>query len=638
VLNRLKFKQKAVVFIIFLAFIMASLAFFFSYTVHEINLNNQIKDILWEVRVGGLALRKDEKDFFMRKNLKYYDSFKKRSKQTAEQISRAIDLLKKVEVDTSQLEVSKKNLVAYTDGVGRIVTLQKRIGLNEKTGLYGALRDSVHKAEGLLKKAGKVRLTKDMLLLRRREKDFMLRSNKKYFAKFKKDYATFLSDLEVSDLTDSMKQEVTMLMRDYRKDFFALGGAVEKMGLSEKMGYRGTLRKDVHKFSATIDKEISNFQQFVIQEIERVKLVITGISIFFVLFATIITTLIMRSTVRLLGGDPNSMVEVAEAISSGNFKLEYDQEGSTGLNKSLANIVKKLGPIIQSIIDTSGSLESTSTALRSIGESISTSSESNVAKANSVASAAEEMNANMNSVASAMEEASSNIDTVASASEEMSTSVEGIVNDVDVAMKSTTNAVQSADEVSQNMKILRENAKEVATVTETIASISDKTNLLALNATIEAARAGAAGKGFAVVATEIKELATQTAVATTDIGNKLKGIQSSTDVAISGVDEITNFIKEINEIITTVNETMSQQNRAIQEITENISQASLGIKEINQNVSQTSEAAALVTNEITMVRDSASEASNSTAQLTQSAKELSKMAAMLKEKMGYFQV
>ena len=48
--------------------------------------------------------------------------------------------------------------------------------------------------------------------------------------------------------------------------------------------------------------------------------------------------------------------------------------------------------------------------------------------------------------------------------------------------------------------------------------ITSQVNLLALNATIEAARAGDAGKGFAVVASEVKNLATQAANASKDLG------------------------------------------------------------------------------------------------------------------------
>lgn len=64
-------------------------------------------------------------------------------------------------------------------------------------------------------------------------------------------------------------------------------------------------------------------------------------------------------------------------------------------------------------------------------------------------------------------------------------------------------------------------AVEISKVTEVVTEISEQTNLLALNATVKAARAGEAGEAFAVVANEIKDLATQTVQATSEIKNTL---------------------------------------------------------------------------------------------------------------------
>ncbi|NQU64910.1 MAG: methyl-accepting chemotaxis protein [SAR324 cluster bacterium] len=345
--------------------------------------------------------------------------------------------------------------------------------------------------------------------------------------------------------------------------------------------------------------------------------------------------------IKSLSGPLKQAVEFTKMMAKGDFSqsVTVKQQDEIGeVVGALNSMSTNLAEMIRDIDDNSISLEASSTELSAIAVQISSASDSTVERSNSVASAAEEMNVNMNSVASAMEEATGNVDTVASAAEEMNASISGIVKDVDAANESTDNAVIRADEVSQNVKTLGQDAEEIGTVTETIAAISEKTNLLALNATIEAARAGDAGKGFAVVANEIKELANQTATATTDIGQKLKRIQKSTGVAVTGVEEIAGLVKSINEIVISVRDTMTQQRSATQEITENINQASLGLKEINQNVSQTSEAAGQVASEISEVNESANEMSNSNAQLNQSAQELSRMAAQLKEKIEQFKV
>ena len=114
------------------------------------------------------------------------------------------------------------------------------------------------------------------------------------------------------------------------------------------------------------------------------------------------------------------------------------------------------------------------------------------------------------------------------------------------------------------------------------------TNLLALNATIEAARAGEAGKGFAVVASEVKNLATQTAKATEDIGPQISAMQQATSAAVSALRAIGGTIERMNEIAGRISDTVGQQGEAAQSIAMAVAHAAAGTAEVNSNIAAVS--------------------------------------------------
>ena len=205
--------------------------------------------------------------------------------------------------------------------------------------------------------------------------------------------------------------------------------------------------------------------------------------------------------------------------------------------------------------------------------------------------AAETTRALSTSVMAASEQASCNVQSVAAATEEMAASIGEIGRQVQESSKIAGAAVDQARITDERIGKLEQAAGRIGDVTKLITTIAEQTNLLALNATIEAARAGAAGKGFAVVAQEVKQLAAQTAKATSEISSQIAEMQVATQGSVEAIKEIGGIIGRVSELSTTIAGAVEEQAAATREISRNVQQAAAGTSEVATSMTQVNEGA-----------------------------------------------
>lgn len=220
--------------------------------------------------------------------------------------------------------------------------------------------------------------------------------------------------------------------------------------------------------------------------------------------------------------------------------------------------------------------------------------------------------------------ASEKVDATVQVSKSLKESIDKVSGHVDLAVKSTENALQVTNQMGSKTSKLENSAAEVRNIVSLIDDIAHQTNLLSLNASIEASRAGAAGKGFAVVAGEVKNLADQTAQATERVVSYITAIEDDTADVVAALQDIDATFSEMNETSQSVSNAMDSQGEATEKISGCAILASKGMGEVSRH--------------LTVVGEAVDQTNVSAARIMEASSELSEMSDVLAQSMGKFLV
>ncbi|MFV0596599.1 methyl-accepting chemotaxis protein [Shewanella sp.] len=589
----------------------------------ESELSHAAQNIL-ELERDVLLLRKNEKDFFGRKDILYVERHSEVHTKIDALVSNLESILKKYQVSTAPLESFDRNLNQYQVAFKEVVQLQQEIGLTPKTGLYGTLRTAVHNVESMLKEYDQLSLEVAMLQLRRNEKDFMLRREMSYVETFDANIAKFNASLRASSLDTDTQNKIGALIEQYQKDFKSLVNKEQQLGLSEK---DGTMAKLIaaNKLTETSADELHHLALKAIDDAESNSVNI-GILVFAIiaLILGVITYLIIRSIITPVERITQviSRIEVSKDLTLRCDASTQDELGE--IAQHFNSMVGSFQQLIEQVID---SVATINVSCKSVSENAMLASEGVAQQLNEtdmVATAITEMGATIDEIAKTTELAALKAGKTHENAQLGQTEVEQTILKIRQLSEQINSSASVVDELERD-------SETIGSVLDVIRGIAEQTNLLALNAAIEAARAGEQGRGFAVVADEVRSLAMRTQTSTQEIANIIQTLQSRTRAIVQLMDASQKQGAESAEQAAAAGELLKLINGDVHNIMDMSTQIAAAIEEQSM-------VAAEVNKNVVVIRDIAEDSSRAADANASASDELKSRAEYLVSAVSHFKI
>ncbi|HWX48487.1 MAG TPA: methyl-accepting chemotaxis protein [Roseomonas sp.] len=321
------------------------------------------------------------------------------------------------------------------------------------------------------------------------------------------------------------------------------------------------------------------------------------------------------------------LTAAADRMREGDFsrRVELNRQDEFGVlaaafNRMVEELTALIGQVQRSSIQVSTSVTETAATAR---EQQATASEV-AATTSEIGATSREISATSKELVRTMEEVSAVADQTAALAGEGKS---GLIR-MEEMMRQVAAAAGS---INAKLGVLNEKAGNINQVVTTITKVADQTNLLSLNAAIEAEKAGEYGRGFSVVATEIRRLADQTAVATYDIEQMVKDIQSAVSAGVMGMDK---FSEEVRRGVLEIQQVGSQ----LSNIIEQVQSLAPRFESVNEGMQAQAVGAGQISDALAQLSDAVTQTVESLQQSSLAIDELNQVASGLRGSISRFKL
>ena len=539
----------------------------------------------------------------------------------------------------AKLDALAQGTLAYTDRMKALVSKNRELGLTPTEGLEGAMRNGVHSIEKLIDVVANAEIRASMLMMRRHEKDFILRRDEAYTGKHAAEVETFKALVKLEYRPGVERQRIMDALEIYTASFRFYAQAV-----LEEQKARETVASAYNALLPVVaDISTAYRQEREASALQNQTAAETTVSIVVILIAFAVVSLfagvyfIGRSITRPATAITGAMRRLAEgetefavpglrrrdefgamaqaleifrqaAIAKielerqalvarqraedekARFQREAEAQAQARLMQATTGLAAALHRLAEGDLsfelnepfapDFEALRHDLNRTIRQLDAAMSGIVQSSVA----IDGGSQEISQSAADLARRTEQQAASLEETAAALDQLTANIrisaDRAVEARSVAHSADEDASRTADLVVDTimaMEKIEQSSGRIGSIISVIDEIAFQTNLLALNAGVEAARAGEAGRGFAVVAQEVRELAQRSAKAAAEIKVLIRN--SSTEVKDGA-----RFVRETGAALSRIGGSVKTINDHIEAIAAATKEQSLGFSEINTAV------------------------------------------------------